>query len=129
MEITRTTRRKATWNRLLVNSWAPQRVWLSGKNRSPFGEPVITSSDGGAGIRHYDPSWVREVCDCCLEAGIGYFDKQWADARRRPAAGYSTDERGTNYRTWANLKSKHSRFGKQLGLFALNRSPQNNPAR
>jgi hypothetical protein len=36
------------------------------------------------------------------------------------------DERGISYRTWANLKSKHSRFGKQLGLFALNRSPQNN---
>jgi Protein of unknown function (DUF5131) len=97
MEITRTTRRKATWDRLLVHSWAPRRVWLSGKNRSPFGEPVITGGDGGAGIRHYDPSWVREICDCCVEAGIGYFDKQWGG--RTPKAG----GRILDGRTWDQL--------------------------
>ena len=31
--------RKATWDRLTFQSWAPRRVWLSGRERIAFGEP------------------------------------------------------------------------------------------
>jgi len=31
--------RKATWDRLSFHSWAPGRVWLSGRERLAFGEP------------------------------------------------------------------------------------------
>ena len=31
--------RKATWDRLSFHSWAPQRVWLSGRERIAFGDP------------------------------------------------------------------------------------------
>lgn len=30
--------RKATWDRLSFHSWAPRRVWLSGRERIAFGE-------------------------------------------------------------------------------------------
>jgi hypothetical protein len=30
---------KATWDRLSFHSWAPRRVWLSGRERIAFGEP------------------------------------------------------------------------------------------
>jgi hypothetical protein len=31
--------RKATWDRLSFHSWAPRRVWLSGRERIAFGDP------------------------------------------------------------------------------------------
>ena len=31
--------RKSTWDRLSFHSWAPQRIWLSGRERIAFGEP------------------------------------------------------------------------------------------
>ena len=31
--------RKAPWDRLLFHSWAPRRVWLSGRERIAFGDP------------------------------------------------------------------------------------------
>lgn len=52
----------------------------------------MITGGSGAGIQHYNPSWVREVCDHRVEAGIAHFHEQWG-GRRLKAGGRIPDGR------------------------------------
>ena len=58
---------------------------------------VITGGESGAGHRHCDPAWVRDVRDRCIAAGVAYFHKQWG-GRTPKASGRMLDGR-----TWDEL--------------------------
>ena len=66
----------------LLGARARLALW---EEQIPFGEPVITGGDGGAGIRHCDPSWARQVRNHRVGAGIAYFYRQ--SSGRTPKAG------------------------------------------
>jgi protein gp37 len=38
---------------------------------------VIVGGESGPGARPIDPSWVREIRDQCIEAGVAFHFKQW----------------------------------------------------
>lgn len=46
---------------------------------------VIVGGESGAGWRPVDPSWVRDIRDRCVDAGVAFFFKQWGG--RTPKAG------------------------------------------
>ena len=46
---------------------------------------VITGGESGPRARPVDPSWVLDIRDRCVEAGVAFFHKQWGG--RTPQAG------------------------------------------
>lgn len=38
---------------------------------------LIAGGESGPGARPVDPEWVRSLRDCCVEAGVPFFFKQW----------------------------------------------------
>jgi protein gp37 len=46
---------------------------------------VIAGGESGTGRRSLDPAWVTGIRDCCLDAGVPFFFKQWGG--RTPKAG------------------------------------------
>ncbi|NNN13418.1 MAG: phage Gp37/Gp68 family protein [Acidimicrobiaceae bacterium] len=53
---------------------------------------VIAGGESGIGARGMDPTWVREIRDDCLEAGVAFFFKQWG-GRTPKANGRELDGR------------------------------------
>lgn len=66
---------------------------------------VISGGESGAGFRHCDPEWVRGIRDCCADAGVAYFHKQWGG--RTPKAG----GRLLDGRTWDQFPDDGERNG------------------
>ena len=60
-------------------------------------EWVITGGESGPRARPVDPTWVAEIRDRCLEAGVAFFHKQWGG--RTPKAG----GRLVEGRTWDQI--------------------------
>ncbi len=46
---------------------------------------VIVGGESGPNARHCDPTWVRDLRDRCVDAGVAFFFKQWGG--RTPKAG------------------------------------------
>jgi protein gp37 len=44
---------------------------------------VIVGGESGPGARPMEASWVREIRDLCLKAGVPFFFKQWGGVRKR----------------------------------------------
>ena len=55
---------------------------------------VIVGGESGPGARPMDPSWVLEIRDQCLDAGVPFFFKQWGGQERKKQDGNSKAERG-----------------------------------
>lgn len=49
---------------------------------------AIAGGESGQKARSVDPSWIRELRDQCVEAGVAFFFKQWGG--RTPKAGGNT---------------------------------------
>jgi protein gp37 len=60
---------------------------------------VIVGGESGPGSRPMDPSWVREIRDQCIDAGVAFFFKQWGGVFKKQA-GRRLDER-----TWDEYPS------------------------
>lgn len=58
---------------------------------------VIVGGESGPGARFMDPSWVMDIRDQCLRAGVPFFFKQWGGFRKK-AAGRLLDGR-----TWDEM--------------------------
>ena len=58
---------------------------------------VITGGESGPRARPVDPSWVLDIRDRCVEAGVAFFHKQWGG--RTPKAG----GRELEGRTWDQM--------------------------
>jgi protein gp37 len=58
---------------------------------------VITGGESGPRARPIEPEWVTEIRDCCLDAGVAFFHKQWGG--RTPKAGGRT----VDGRTWDQM--------------------------
>jgi len=46
---------------------------------------LITGGESGSGFRACDPTWIKELRDCCTGDGIAFFFKQWGG--RTPTTG------------------------------------------
>jgi protein gp37 len=46
---------------------------------------VIVGGESGPGARPISPSWVRDIRDQCVEAGVDFFFKQWGGVRKKAA--------------------------------------------
>lgn len=53
---------------------------------------VIVGGESGPAARPMDPSWVREIRDQCIRAGVSFFFKQWGGVFKK-RAGRELDER------------------------------------
>jgi protein gp37 len=60
---------------------------------------VIVGGESGPGARPMDLSWVREIRDQCLEAGVAFFFKQWGGVFKKRAG------RQLDQRTWDEYPS------------------------
>lgn len=60
---------------------------------------IIAGGESGAGARHCDPAWPRELRDRCQSEGIAFFFKQWGG--RTP----KTNGRLLDGRTWDGFPS------------------------
>jgi protein gp37 len=58
---------------------------------------VIVGGESGPGARPMEPSWVVEIRDQCLEAGVPFFFKQWGGVNKKKAG------RLLDGRTWESL--------------------------
>lgn len=63
---------------------------------------VITGGESGPGARPCDLSWVRDIRDECLGAGVAFFHKQWGG--RTPKAG----GRELDGRVWDEMPARGS---------------------
>jgi protein gp37 len=43
---------------------------------------AIVGGESGPGARHMRASWVRDIRDQCVEAGVAFFFKQWGGVRK-----------------------------------------------
>ena len=55
---------------------------------------VIVGGESGPGARPMDPDWVRGIRDQCLDAGVGFFFKQWGGVNKKKTG------RTLDGRTW-----------------------------
>ncbi len=46
---------------------------------------VIVGGESGPGARYMDPSWVTEIRDQCISAGVPFFFKQWGGTQKKKA--------------------------------------------
>lgn len=60
---------------------------------------LIAGGESGVRRRPVDPTWIRELRDICLQAGVAFFFKQWGGLR--PKDGGRTLDR----RTWSQYPS------------------------
>jgi protein gp37 len=44
---------------------------------------VIVGGESGPGARPMDPSWVADIRDQCLRAGVAFFFKQWGGVNKK----------------------------------------------
>ena len=58
---------------------------------------VIVGGESGPGARPMDPSWVEDVRDQCLRAGVAFFFKQWGGVNKKRAG------RNLEGRTWDQM--------------------------
>ncbi len=58
---------------------------------------VIVGGESGPGARPMDQSWVMEIRDQCLDAGVPFFFKQWGGVNKKKAG------RLLDGRTWEGL--------------------------
>ncbi len=58
---------------------------------------VIVGGESGPGARPMEPSWVVEIREQCLEAGVPFFFKQWGGVNKKKAG------RLLDGRTWEDL--------------------------
>lgn len=69
---------------------------LSGLNLSNI-DWVIVGGESGPGARSMDPSWVLDLRDQCLDAGVAFFFKQWGGVQKKKAG------RLLEKRTWDQM--------------------------
>ena len=58
---------------------------------------VIVGGESGPGARPMDPSWVEDVRDQCLRAGVAFFFKQWGGVNKKRTG------RNLEGRTWDEM--------------------------
>jgi len=58
---------------------------------------VIVGGESGPGARSMDPSWVLDLRDQCLDAGVAFFFKQWGGVQKKKAG------RLLEKRTWDQM--------------------------
>ena len=58
---------------------------------------VIVGGESGPGARPMDPAWVRGIRDQCLDAGVGFFFKQWGGVNKKKTG------RTLDGRTWDQM--------------------------
>lgn len=68
---------------------------------------VIVGGESGPRARPIDDTWVREIRDRCLTAGVSFFFKQWG-GKNRKRAGRSLDGR-----TWDEMPGVKQSVGNQ----------------
>ncbi len=62
---------------------------------------AIVGGESGPGARPMDPSWVTDLRDQCLRAGVPFFFKQWGGVQKRKAG------RELDGRTWDEIPTNH----------------------
>jgi protein gp37 len=63
---------------------------------------VIAGGESGPGARSMQPSWVTEIRDQCVAAGVAFFFKQWGGVNKKRAG------RTLDGRTWDQMPRAHS---------------------
>jgi protein gp37 len=58
---------------------------------------VIVGGESGPGARPMDPTWVADIRDQCLRAGVAFFFKQWGGVNKKRAG------RMIEGRTWDEM--------------------------
>jgi protein gp37 len=62
---------------------------------------VVVGGESGPGARPMDRSWVTDIRERCLEAGVRFFFKQWGGVRKKQAG------RLLDGRTWDDIPDAH----------------------
>lgn len=62
---------------------------------------VIAGGESGPGARFIDPSWVTDIRDQCVRAGVRFFFKQWGGVNKKRSG------RLLDGRTWDEFPSHH----------------------
>jgi protein gp37 len=63
---------------------------------------VIVGGESGRGARAIDPSWVRQIRDCCIDNHVAFFFKQWGGVQK------SRTGRLLDGRTWEEMPQLHT---------------------
>jgi protein gp37 len=58
---------------------------------------AIVGGESGPGARSVDPSWVTEIRDQCVNAGVAFFFKQWGGVQKKKTG------RSLDGRTWDEM--------------------------
>ena len=61
---------------------------------------VIAGGESGPGARPVNPSWVQDIRDNCVEAGVPFFFKQWGGINKKRSG------RTLDGRTWDEMPSR-----------------------